>query len=73
MAPNHKLIAAAAATVASLEDEGKPRIEYAKTAIEQLAQQAICAQCNGTIAVEISVQDGRLGKVKRLQIDFQPD
>jgi uncharacterized protein YbjQ (UPF0145 family) len=49
------------------------RIEYAKAAIEEMAREAIRAGRNGTIGVELSIKDGRLGKVKRLQIDFQKE
>jgi hypothetical protein len=48
-------------------------LEYAQLSIEAMALEAISSQTSGTIAVEIPVKEGRLGKVKRLRIDFQPD
>lgn len=53
--------------------ENRVRLEYAQLSIEAMALEAISSQTSGTIAVEIPVKEGRLGKVKRLRIDFQPD
>ena len=53
--------------------ENQSRIEYAKLAIEQMAIHAIRSGQSGTIGVEIPVKDGKLGKVKRLQIVFQQE
>jgi hypothetical protein len=47
------------------------KVEYAKMVIEEMAIDSITGKRNGTIGVEISVKDGALGKVKRLQIDFR--
>jgi len=41
--------------------------------IQEMAVDAIRAGHSGTIGVEIPIKDGRLGKVKRLQIVFQPE
>ena len=49
------------------------RVEYAKDSIEQLAEDAIHARHSGTIGVEMSVKDGKLGKVKQVNIVFQPE
>ena len=49
------------------------RKEYAKEALEELCLQAMENGQTGTIGVEIPVKDGRLGKVKRVNITFQPD
>jgi hypothetical protein len=57
----------------SVLDDNRSRVEYAKSAIEEMAMDAVYARRNGTIGVEISVKDGKLGKVKRTQIDFQPE
>jgi uncharacterized protein YbjQ (UPF0145 family) len=53
--------------------DNRSRIEYAKRAIEEMAEYAVDTGQNGTIGIEISVKDGKLGKVKRLHIDFQPE
>jgi len=53
--------------------DNQSRIDFAKLSIEEMAADAICKRCNGTIGVEISVKDGQLGKVKRLQIVFQSE
>ena len=55
------------------QTDNQSRIEFAKLSIEQMAADAICSRSNGTIGVEISVKDGQLGKVKRLQIVFQSE
>jgi len=47
------------------------RVEYAKASIEEMALEAVQNGRNGTISVEIPVKEGRLGRVKRLQITFQ--
>ena len=51
----------------------RSRIEFAKLAIEEMARKAIQDHCSGTIGVEISVKDGKLGKVKQLQVVFQSE
>jgi hypothetical protein len=51
--------------------ENRTRVEYAQVAIEEMALESIYSGRNGTIGVEISIKDGVLGKVKRMQIDFQ--
>ena len=51
--------------------DNRTRVEYAQMAVEEMAIDAIYARRNGTIGVEISIKDGILGKVKRMQIDFQ--
>jgi len=53
--------------------DNQSRVEYAKLAIEQMARLAIQEGQSGTIGVEIPIKDGKLGKVKRLQIVFQPE
>ena len=53
--------------------DNQSRVEYAVQSIEEMAIHAIRAGHSGTIGVEISVKEGRLGKVKRLQIVFQPE
>jgi len=53
--------------------DNQSRVEYAKLAIEQLARMAIQECQSGTIGIEIPIKDGKLGKVKRLQIVFQPE
>ena len=53
--------------------DNQHRVEYAMVAIQEMAIGAIEAGHCGTIGVEIPVKDGRLGKVKRLQIVFQKD
>ena len=52
--------------------DNQSRIEYAKVAIQEMAAAAIRSGHCGTIGIEISVKDGKLGKVKQLQIVFQP-
>ena len=59
-------------------DLGRPgdnesRVEYAMLSIQQMAIDAIQSGHCGTIGIEIPVKDGRLGKVKRLQIVFQSE
>jgi hypothetical protein len=49
----------------------RDRVEYAKKSLEEMARVAAAHCQNGTISVEIPVKDGRLGKVKRMQIVFQ--
>jgi anti-sigma regulatory factor (Ser/Thr protein kinase) len=56
---------------ASVIAKNRSRVEYAQLAIEEMAANAVRFGSSGTIGVEISVKDGVLGKVKRLQIDFQ--
>lgn len=51
----------------------RTRLEYAQVSIEAMALEAIRSQSSGTIGVEIPIKDGKLGKVKRLRIDFQQD
>jgi hypothetical protein len=51
--------------------ESRRIVEHAKSAIEEMAVDAIYAQRSGTIGVEISFKDGVLGKVKRTQIEFR--
>lgn len=51
----------------------RSRIEYAQQSIKDMATEAIRNQQSGTIGIEISVKSGRLGKVKRVRIDFQPE
>ncbi len=51
--------------------DNQSRIEHAKLSIEQMAINAIRNGQSGTIGVEISVKDGKLGKVKQLQVVFQ--
>jgi hypothetical protein len=53
--------------------ENQRRVQYAMLSIEEMAIAAIRAGLSGTIGVEIPVKDGKLGKVKRLQIVFQPE
>jgi len=53
--------------------ENESRIEYAKAAIEEMATKAIRGRRSGTIGVEVAIKDGKLGKVKRLVVDFQPE
>jgi len=59
--------------VAERPKDNQSRVEYARQAIQELATDAIRAGHSGTIGVEIPVKDGRLGKVKRLQIVFEPE
>ena len=54
-------------------DMNGERIEFAKASIAEMASEAIRTRQNGTIGIEISIKDGKLGKVKRLLIDFQPE
>ena len=51
--------------------DNQSRIEYAQLAIEQMAFDAVCGGHSGTICVEVPVNNGRLGKVKRLQVVLQ--
>jgi hypothetical protein len=51
----------------------RSRIEFAVESIKEMATEAIRNQQSGTIGIEMSVKSGRLGKVKRLRIDFQPE
>jgi hypothetical protein len=53
--------------------DNQSRIEYAKLAIREMAIDAVCSGHSGTISVEIPVNNGRLGKVKRLQVVLQPE
>ena len=54
-------------------DEGRDRIEYAKKCIEEMSTKAIHAKQSGMIGIEISIKDGKLGIVKRLLVDLQPE
>ena len=49
------------------------RVEYAMLSIQEMAIDAMRSGHCGTIGIEIPIKDGRLGKVKRLQIVFQPE
>jgi len=60
-------------TVVDRPSENQTRVEYAMLSIQEMAVDAIRAGHSGTIGVEIPIKDGRLGKVKRLQIVFQPE
>ncbi len=53
--------------------DSQSRVEYAMLSIHELAVEAIRSGHSGTIGVEIPVKDGRLGKVKRLQVVFEPE
>ena len=53
------------------QPDNTSRVEYAKKSIEEMAASAIRDLQSGTIGIEISIKDGRLGKVKRLQVVFQ--
>ncbi len=53
--------------------DNQSRIESAKLAIKEMALDAVCGGHSGTIGVEIPVNNGRLGKVKRLQVVMQRD
>ena len=53
--------------------DNESRVEYAMVSIQEMAVGAIEAGHCGTIGVEIPIKDGRLGKVKRLQIVFQAE
>ena len=52
-------------------EENRRQLEYAKEAIEEMVADAVLAGQSGTIAIEIPVKDGKLGKVKRTKILFQ--
>lgn len=60
-------------TAAELREDNQDRIEYAKLAMEEMVIDAICNGRTGTISVEIPVKEGRLGRVKRLRVEYQPD
>ncbi len=47
------------------------RLEYAARAITNMVAEAVREGQSGTIGVEIPVKDGKLGRVKRVQILFQ--
>ncbi len=47
------------------------RLEYAAKAITNMVAEAVREGQSGTIGIEIPVKDGKLGKVKRVQILFQ--
>jgi hypothetical protein len=51
----------------------RSRIEYAIQSITEMAAEAVRNRQSGTIGIEMSVKSGRLGKVKRVRIDFQPE
>ena len=53
--------------------DNQSRVEYAMESIQEMAVDAVRSSHSGTIAVEIPVKDGRLGKVKRLQIVYEPE
>lgn len=55
----------------SIMGENRAKVEYAQRAIEEMAIDAIYGRRSGTVGVEVSIKDGILGKVKRVQIDFQ--
>ena len=61
------------ASVVDRPTDNQGRVEYAVRLIEEMAIEAIRSGQSGTIGVEIPVKNGRLGKVKRLQIVFQPE
>ena len=67
---NQKLAALGDRSVHQSPDN-QSRVAYAKLSIEEMALNAIHDCHSGTIGVEISIKDGRLGKVKRLQVVFQ--
>ena len=51
----------------------RSRVDYAKAAIAEMMEEAIREHRSGTIGVEVAVKDGRLGRVKRLMVDFQAE
>ncbi len=53
--------------------DNQSRIEYAKLALHEMAIDVICSGHSGTIGVEVPVKNGKLGKVKRLQVVMQRD
>ena len=53
--------------------DNQSRVDFAMLSIQEMAVGAIRSGHSGTIAVEIPVKDGRLGKVKRLQVVFEPE
>lgn len=61
------------AAVVDRPRDNQSRIEYAMRSIQEMAADAIRAGHSGTIGVEIPVKDGRLGKVKRLKVVFEPE
>ena len=69
---NQRLATPTAARLrANRSPDNQSRVEYAKLSIEEMAFDAVRDCHSGTIGVEISVKDGRLGKVKRLEVVFQ--
>ena len=54
-------------------DLNRSRIDYAKAAIAHMMEEAVRDRRSGTVGVEISVKDGKLGRVKRLMVDFQSE
>ena len=53
--------------------DNQGQVEHAMESIQEMAIEAIRSGQSGTIGIEIPVKNGRLGKVKRLQIVFQPE
>jgi hypothetical protein len=53
--------------------ENQERINYAQLALEEMVLDAIRKGSTGTLSVEIPVKDGRLGRVKQMRIDYQPE
>lgn len=49
------------------------RIAFAREMLGEMAAEAAREGYTGTIGIEIPVKDGRLGKVKRLQILYQEE
>lgn len=49
------------------------RVAYAQRSLEEMAAEAARSSYSGTIGIEIPVKDGRLGRVKRLSIVFEPE
>lgn len=55
------------------ETSNQQRVAFAVATLEQLAAEAAREGQTGTIGIEIPVKEGKLGKVKRVQILFQED
>lgn len=51
--------------------ETRRRIAYAEQALREMADEVATNGYSGTIGIEIPVDKGRLGKVKRMRVFFQ--
>jgi hypothetical protein len=60
-------------TLVGRPTDNQSRVECAMVVLQEMAIEAARRRHSGTIGVEIPIKDGKLGKVKQLQIVFHPE